>query len=151
MDQFLNGAPAFAYIKQLSLCVVINNESKPIAVTDDPDEVNWLFNWVVDYEQHQLKPADRRRRRAAAEQKGERVIAKAQPVLAARNGTTDRRLARPNRSSRRQLIGEQVGPKRVIELRLFRTQEEVEKREPERPSAGGFGSPGLAAADRSRS
>lgn len=43
-----------------------------------------------------------------------------------RKATTEIGTPRPKKSSKPRLIGEQIGPKRMIQMRLFQTREEAE-------------------------
>ena len=46
MDQWLNDAPALAYVKELYIWVVLNNNGNLIAWTGDAAETDELSLWV---------------------------------------------------------------------------------------------------------
>jgi hypothetical protein len=48
MDRRLNNAPALAYIKDLTLWIVVNNKCEPIMWTDDQAELAW-FSSILEY------------------------------------------------------------------------------------------------------
>lgn len=50
MDRWLNDAPALAYVKELDVWVVLNNNGSIIAWTDDAAEADELSLWVLGYE-----------------------------------------------------------------------------------------------------
>lgn len=50
MDQWLNDAPTLAYVKELYIWVVLNNNGNLIAWTDDAAEADELSLWVLGYE-----------------------------------------------------------------------------------------------------
>ena len=49
MDRWLNGAPALAYVKELGIWVVLNNNGKIMVWTADAAEVDWLSLWLLEY------------------------------------------------------------------------------------------------------
>ena len=85
MDRWLNDAPALAYVKELDVWVVLNNNGSIIAWTDDAAEADRLSLWVLDYQK------------------------KAKLVLAIASNTGGRKLSRVSPS---RLGGKPVSPQR---------------------------------------
>jgi hypothetical protein len=52
MDRWLNGAPALAYVKELGIWVVLNNNGKIMVWTADAAEVDWLSLWLLEYKKN---------------------------------------------------------------------------------------------------
>lgn len=66
MDQWLNDAPGLAYVKELYVWVVLNNNGKLIAWTDDAAEADRLSLWVLNYQKRQNRISQLHRTPAVA-------------------------------------------------------------------------------------
>jgi len=149
MDEVLNDAPGFVYIKGSSISLILNKHGQPIVFTDDPEEMNWLFDWVSKHGRHRLKALPRAVQSKETKKdhfphkqhigdvlrylnKNPRVIAgRKQPRKTDERGDRlrqdKRKSAHTKGGRKRQLIGEQLGPTRILQLRLFQTQQEAEQ------------------------
>jgi hypothetical protein len=58
MDRWLNDAPSLAHVKGFCTWVMVNNNCKVIAWTEDPAELAWLSGWMLEYTETQKKEAD---------------------------------------------------------------------------------------------
>jgi hypothetical protein len=140
MDKPLNEAPGFVYVKNLSMAFVVNKHSEPIVFTEDQAEMNWLFDWILGYERHHLRalppvlpmheahgiePLETRSKPQSIATASNDVKASKKPPSTRRK--FDRRPCHTKGGARRQLIGEQVGQTRILQLRVFQTQQEAEK------------------------
>ena len=130
--------PGFVYVKDLRLGVILNKNAEVIAYAEDPADMHWFFDWIVDYDKHRLKTGLGRnhrkilkRRHIRSVQSGEtKTVPKPFPAAATHSiSVGDRKSARKREKAARkkQLIGEQIGPKRVHQLRLFQTPDEAER------------------------
>jgi hypothetical protein len=141
MDKPLNAAPGFVYVKNLSTAFVVNKHGEPIVFTEDQAEMNWLFEWILGYDRQHLRglPAVLQIRNDAPGIEPSKTRSKAQRTATASKDvkTTkkplsarrkfDRRPSHAKGGVRRQLIGEQIGQTRILQLRVFQTQQEAEK------------------------
>lgn len=141
MDKPLNEAPGFVYVKNLSKAFVLNKHCEPIVFTDDHAEMNWLFDWILGYEPrhlralppvlqirneaHGIEPLETRPEAQLTATAGNDVKARNKPPSTRRR--FDRRPSHAKGGARRQLIGEQIGQTRILQLRVFQTQQEAEK------------------------
>jgi hypothetical protein len=140
MDRWLNNAPALAYINQLSIWVVVNSTGRLIAWTSDRSEALGLATWILEYDKNQTEL--KMDTAITAKQPGSKVR-EMSPVSPDRGGVREsvrqrtrmagsqrsvapRGNARSSNPLQRQLIGEQIGPTRMLQVRLFKTQEEAE-------------------------
>ena len=149
MDEVMNDAPAFVYLKGSSISLILNKHGQPIVFIDDRAEMNWLFNWVSNYGRHRLKALPRAVQSKETKKahfphkqhiggvlrylnKSPRVIAgRKQPRIADESGDglrqNEGKSAHKKGGRKRQLIGEQIGATRILQLRLFQTQQEAEQ------------------------
>jgi hypothetical protein len=141
MEKSLNEAPGFIYVKELSMAFVVNKHGKPIVFTEDRAEMEWLFNWIVGYDRHHLRALPVVQQRPVEEDIAEppetgsrtqhlvtaskHLERTKEPPIARRK--FDRRPSHTRGGARRQLIGEQIGQTRILQLRVFQTQQEAEK------------------------
>jgi hypothetical protein len=141
MEKSLTETPGFIYAKELSTVFVVNKHGEPIVFTEDRAEMEWLFDWIVGSERHHLRAlpvvqqspveddvaeplttGSSTQHLAIASKPVERIK---QPPITRRK--FDRRPAHTRGGARRQLIGEQIGQTRILQLRVFQTQQEAEK------------------------
>ncbi|HEY1234472.1 MAG TPA: hypothetical protein VGH22_13930 [Candidatus Binatia bacterium] len=140
MDPSLNEAPGFVYVKNSATAFVLNKHGEPIVFTEDQTEMNWLFDWILGYERHHLRalPHFLQSYRQWGElgrlkkSKTQRITAVSNPSEIQKEPVTvrrkfDRRPSHTKGGARRQLIGEQLGRTRILQLRVFQTQQEAEK------------------------
>lgn len=139
MDKLLNETPGFVYIKNLSTAFVVNKHGEPIVFTEDQAEMNWLFHWILGYERHHLRalPPMLQIRNEAHGIEPLETRSNPQPIATASMEARkkppctrrkfDRRPSHTKGGARRQLIGEQIGQTRILQLRVFQTQQEAEK------------------------
>jgi len=139
MDKPLNEAPGFIYVKNLAMAFVLNKHGEPIIFTEDKAEMNWLFDWILGSERHHLRAlplvlqSHRHQREVRPSKKAKpQRIAAVSNLLANKEAATarrkfDRRPSHTKGGARRQLIGEQLGQTRILQLRVFQTQQEAEK------------------------
>ena len=141
MDKPLNEVPGFVYVKNLSTAFVVNKHGEPIVFTEDQAEMNWLFEWILGYERHHLRSLPlvlqiRKEARAVepleTRSKAQRIATASKDVKTMKKPPStrrkfDRRPSHTKGGARRQLIGEQLGQTRILQLRVFQTQQEAEK------------------------
>jgi hypothetical protein len=139
MNKPLNEAPGFVYVKNLAMAFVLNKYGEPIVFTEDQAEMNWLFDWILGYERHYLRALPlllqshrQQRDRPLKKSKPQSIAAVSNPVETKKEPPTarrkfDRRPSHTKGGAGRQLIGEQLGQTRILQLRVFQTQQEAEK------------------------
>lgn len=140
MDTSLNEAPGFVYVKNLAMAFVLNKHGEPVVFTDEQAEMNWLFDWILAFERHHLRAlppvlqSHRQRRKIGPlrNSKTQRIAAVSSALETKKEPVTarlkfDRRPAHTKGGARRQLIGEQLGQTRILQLRVFQSQQEAEK------------------------
>ena len=141
MDKPLNEVPGFVYVKNLSTAFVVNKHGEPIVFTEDQAEMNWLFEWILGYERHHLRSLPLvlqicKEARAVepleTRSKAQRIATASKDMKTMKKPPStrrkfDRRPSHTKGGARRQLIGEQIGQTRILQLRVFQTQQEAEK------------------------
>ena len=140
MDKSLNEAPGFVYVKSLAMTFVLNRHGEPIVFTEDQAEMNWLFDWILGYKRHHLRSlplvlqshTEKRGVEPLKLSKTQRIAPESKRLKIGKEPPTarrkfDRRPCHTKGGARRQLIGEQLGQTRIVQLRLFQTQQEAEK------------------------
>ena len=141
MEKLLNEAPGFIYVKSSSIAFVVNKHGEPIVFTEDQAEMKWLFDWILSYGRHHLRALPLVLQSRSKAHGGEPLDT---PSKTQRLATTskhagrtkeppsarrkfDRRPSHLKGGARRQLIGEQIGQTRILQLRVFQTEQEAEK------------------------
>jgi len=141
MDKSLNEAPGFVYVKNSAMAVVLNKYGEPIVFTEDQAEMKWLFEWMAGYDRHHhlraLPPvlqshSHQREIGPLKKLEPQRIAAVSNPVKTNKERAIPQRkfARRPSHTkggAKRQLIGEQLGKTRILQLRVFQTQQEAEK------------------------